>query len=466
MRALIFSFVCFLRMHRDVANSSNFPILAQCRFAGAQSSKVPGNKGFFRRCLQKLQQIPRIRGGCQSGPTSEQFRSFQAIITLPESTSDLDSLEDQKEAEEAPKPNFQGLRLLADEFADALLRNETALVDKLTIKKSRFIKDEVNRLTEPTYSHSSAEAFGIPHSSQKCLRPNISAPLLFCAPAIFRMNGSAVGLPTDHIEGGLSSVPGLEGKEVVSVGAGWTHVIVVCSDGTVLTCGDNSLGQCGHGSAGGGSESLQVVETLRGRRAVHAASGTAHSVVVTECGAAWSFGDNRQGQCGAGAAVAVVVQPHRILFGPEAWPCPAVAAAACGAQHTVLLTRDGRVFACGRNDEGQLGLGFVSGWAQRPVGAGPVADQLLLMARGVGRRSGRCLRPQERSWRVEQTWAPAEVATLACFPAVFADAASRPAPARDGLRRGRGAARAAVCAAWTAWCIWHGACHGCRHGTC
>ena len=84
------------------------------------------------------------------------------------------------------------------------------------------------------------------------------------------------------------------------------------------------------------------------------AFGANHGVFVGEDGAAWTFGWNVYGTCGLGRASDRVDQPTRVesLWSVEVL----VSTAACGDAHTLLLTRDGHVYAFGSNRDGQLGV--------------------------------------------------------------------------------------------------------------
>ena len=87
------------------------------------------------------------------------------------------------------------------------------------------------------------------------------------------------------------------------------------------------------------------------------ACGVGHVVALTSTGEAFTWGDNREFQCGMGLGHPFVsrniTQPMRIpsLIGKR------VVAVACGAGHSIVITATGEVFAWGAGNEGQLGLG-------------------------------------------------------------------------------------------------------------
>ncbi|XP_012585726.1 PREDICTED: X-linked retinitis pigmentosa GTPase regulator [Condylura cristata] len=85
---------------------------------------------------------------------------------------------------------------------------------------------------------------------------------------------------------------------------------------------------------------------------VHLSCGDEHTAIVTGNHKLYMFGSNNWGQLGLGSKSTVskptcvkALKPEKVLF------------AACGRNHTIILTEGGRVYAAGGNDEGQLGLG-------------------------------------------------------------------------------------------------------------
>ena len=113
-----------------------------------------------------------------------------------------------------------------------------------------------------------------------------------------------------------------------------------------------------HGELGGGdTESREVPTLVRGelqdRNVLQVAAGAGHIVCVTAEGAVFAFGCNSFGQLGFGDTGERNV-PTLLRGELENKPVMQVAA---GAGHTVFVTRDGLVFACGGNDAGQLGVG-------------------------------------------------------------------------------------------------------------
>ena len=118
----------------------------------------------------------------------------------------------------------------------------------------------------------------------------------------------------------------------------------------------NDNGQCGHGNKSRVSQ-LSLVEGLKGKRVVqvHAYNGCEHTFCVTEEGELYSFGYNYRGQLGHGTTTAVATPTLVHGFGPSFRR--RVEHVSCSYYHSVIADDRGDLFAFGRNDFGQLGLG-------------------------------------------------------------------------------------------------------------
>lgn len=86
--------------------------------------------------------------------------------------------------------------------------------------------------------------------------------------------------------------------------------------------------------------------------------GQYHSVALTSDGQIFSWGSNQHGQLGLDSPDALPSGTRRVLK-PQMVRLPDVhfVDVRAGGFHTVALTDDGRLFAFGRNDDGQLGIG-------------------------------------------------------------------------------------------------------------
>ena len=105
-----------------------------------------------------------------------------------------------------------------------------------------------------------------------------------------------------------------------------------------------------------------MVESLRGKGAVHIACGAANTFVITEDGSLYSFGDNRCGALGLGHRRSPQYSPARVpldaqLADPSLFGRPRVPRfVSAGNRHTLLLASTGEVLSAGDNSLGQCGL--------------------------------------------------------------------------------------------------------------
>ena len=147
-------------------------------------------------------------------------------------------------------------------------------------------------------------------------------------------------------------------RRVLEVAAGAMHSLALVSGGEVYSFGRNTHGQLGRGAPEATGSLPAVVSALTERRvrALRVAAGAYFSLVVSEDGRLFAFGSNAYGELGVGHTVEGGGNQHT----PVEAATPAgvrLQAATGGRAHTLGLTRRGAVCAAGRNVHGQLGLG-------------------------------------------------------------------------------------------------------------
>ena len=146
---------------------------------------------------------------------------------------------------------------------------------------------------------------------------------------------------------------GYGGECISQVAAGNEHTCVLTESGLVLMAGYNDNGQCGQGTTER-VDSLTVIESLRDKHVVqvHAYNGCEHTLVVTRDGRLYAFGYNYRGQLGLGSTSSVFVpQLVRGLMSKK------VRSVSCSYYHSMVSCADGTLFGMGRNDFGQIGVG-------------------------------------------------------------------------------------------------------------
>lgn len=134
------------------------------------------------------------------------------------------------------------------------------------------------------------------------------------------------------------------------IAAGGDHSVFICSGDGSMTCGYNAYGQLGDGTTTANQNSVQV-NSLSGIVAV--AAGQNHTLFLKNDSTVWACGRNYFGELGNGTTT--VNNPNSIPI--QVNSLTNIKAIAAGGQHSLFLKSDGTVWACGRNNEGQLGDG-------------------------------------------------------------------------------------------------------------
>ena len=138
---------------------------------------------------------------------------------------------------------------------------------------------------------------------------------------------------------------------VKAVAAGSKHSMVLKQDGSVWSAGRNTYGQLGDGSKATSTSMHRVTEDFMqafGRDAKAIAAGLFHSMVLQRDGTVWATGRNDYGQLGDRSMICKKLFV-RVTTGAQA--------VAVGGFHSMVLKRDGSYWATGGNDYGQLGDG-------------------------------------------------------------------------------------------------------------
>ncbi|CAL1530118.1 unnamed protein product [Lymnaea stagnalis] len=148
----------------------------------------------------------------------------------------------------------------------------------------------------------------------------------------------------------------LEKTEIRHISTGENHTLVCVNDGSVYSCGSNDFKQCGRDS--NLAKFARVEEGLQPHHVIHVATGTYHSVVLTQAHEVLTWGKNREGQLGRGEVTEETRSTPKLV---KSLAVCCVLQVACGNDHTLVLTNEGRVGVWGSNSYGQLGLGLNTG---------------------------------------------------------------------------------------------------------
>lgn len=147
---------------------------------------------------------------------------------------------------------------------------------------------------------------------------------------------------------------------VVAISSHSTHVLALRSDGTVWAWGDNGSDQLGTTT----SQICPPISTpcsnvpvqVQGISAVAAVdAGGAHSLALKQDGTVWGWGYNGQGQLGNGTTMNTI-HPMQVLDA-SSQPLSQIAQVSGGGNHSTARGTDGRVWAWGWGQYGQLGSG-------------------------------------------------------------------------------------------------------------
>ena len=125
---------------------------------------------------------------------------------------------------------------------------------------------------------------------------------------------------------------------------------VIASNSTVWSCGQNSYGELGHYD-GLSRKTFHQINFLDGKGVVSIGAGNEHSIFVCKDGQVYVTGYNDNGQCGNGNIEQVKVPQNIVALEDEIITHVFVFN---GCEHTLLITKDGRLYSFGYNYRGQV----------------------------------------------------------------------------------------------------------------
>jgi hypothetical protein len=125
---------------------------------------------------------------------------------------------------------------------------------------------------------------------------------------------------------------------------------LIASKSYVWSCGQNSYGELGHGDVNQ-RKVFTKISCLEGKGIISVGAGNEHSVFVTKEGKVLVTGYNDNGQCGVGNNQQVKQPtPIQALEGEEI----ANVHVYNGCEHTLAVTKDGKLYSFGYNYRGQV----------------------------------------------------------------------------------------------------------------
>lgn len=135
---------------------------------------------------------------------------------------------------------------------------------------------------------------------------------------------------------------------VKALSAGSEATLALKTDGTVWAWGNNDYGRLGDGT---NEERLTPVRVKGLENVVAVSLGATHAAALDVDGAVWTWGRNLYGQLSGDA------DPRGRMTPAKVEGLPRIIAVSAGGRHTLALDSDGRVWAWGDNEYGQLGIG-------------------------------------------------------------------------------------------------------------
>ncbi|KAK2839943.1 hypothetical protein Q5P01_013683 [Channa striata] len=152
----------------------------------------------------------------------------------------------------------------------------------------------------------------------------------------------------------------LKNDHVVHISCGGEHTAVTTENGRLLMFGGNTWGQLGLGFKPIASKPT-TVKALKSEKVKLAACGKDHTIVCTWQGRVYGVGSNQEGQLGLGHCDNAT---SFSLLHPFCDDTP-IKMLSAGCNTSAALTEDGRLFMWGDNSVGQIGLGD-EGFATEP----------------------------------------------------------------------------------------------------
>ncbi|AEC01562.1 InlB B-repeat-containing protein [Parasphaerochaeta coccoides] len=157
------------------------------------------------------------------------------------------------------------------------------------------------------------------------------------------------------------------GTDVAAVSAGGNHTLILKKDGTLWVTGYNGFGQLGDSTTDNRNMPVQVkgsggVGFMTDVKA--ASAGMYHTMILKKDGTLWATGGNEFGQLGlgdSGSETSRSIPVQITSMGND------VADVSTGRFHTMILKKDGTLWATGRNNFAQLGNGGDTSVRTTPV---------------------------------------------------------------------------------------------------
>lgn len=200
--------------------------------------------------------------------------------------------------------------------------------------------------------------------------------------------GPSLNLPTP-----VKTTGQLDGMIIVALAAGAEHTVALSHEGRVYAWGYNGFGELGRGVGNltssdepvevGGDNAVSSDSPLFGKQVRYIAAGDYHSFAIGADDELYAWGRNTNGELGNGVTGGNFPNPVRLNLTGGELDGKTIIGMTGGDHHTVAVTSEGRLYAWGANDNGQLGTGNNTPSNVPVAVANPGGKQFVYVEAGV-----------------------------------------------------------------------------------
>ncbi|KYM82798.1 RCC1 and BTB domain-containing protein 1 [Atta colombica] len=160
-------------------------------------------------------------------------------------------------------------------------------------------------------------------------------------------------------------------KRIMNIACGSNHSVAITEDGEVYICGDNRFNQLGNiqNRYFNSSDNEYLFKPQLGndnldrKKIVHVSCGGTFTMAITKSREVYGWGNNSFGKLGIRENYETYIYtPQRVNLEQGL----VVVKVVCGIEHTLALTDEKKIYAWGRNNDGQLGIGHTE-FTSQPI---------------------------------------------------------------------------------------------------
>lgn len=139
-------------------------------------------------------------------------------------------------------------------------------------------------------------------------------------------------------------------KNIMYIACGREYTVFIDGNRHVFACGSNSHQQLGFQQKVNFKVPVQIPDLSN---IVHIAAGSTHTMFIDLQGNLIGCGSNLSGELGIADNT---IKSTPLILLPRLIPDATIKSIACGSNFTIFLSTDGRIYSCGSNDLGELGV--------------------------------------------------------------------------------------------------------------